>query len=196
MNKKNMILTLALTGSLCLALALYLYLTQKGEVKANLETKSATPIQPSIQSDDNKHKGNSFEQYVLDYFLANKQIKLVSKVSDYYKDGNYAEDNTTPDLKFRYANTPFAVECKYRSQFVDGKIKWAEDYQIKNYTTFETTTKQKVFVAIGIGGDSNQPKELYIVPLYRLTMGFATQAYIKEFQITNLNSFLDRLNKK
>jgi hypothetical protein len=151
-----------------------------------------TPLQveelepESNEVNNNKEKGNAFEDYVFDLVMQDSQMKLLSKASDYHKNGKSAQDNATPDFKFQYQNLKFSVECKYRSQFIDGKINWAKDYQIKNYNTFEKENNQKVYICIGIGGTSEAPEQLYFVPLYRLTKVIATKDYINEFRVKSV----------
>ncbi len=138
---------------------------------------------PKVAVIDNKEKGNLFEDFVIQFICKNKSIRLVGKVSDYYKNGVMASENTEPDLKFNFYEKKFAVECKWRKEFIDGKINWATDKQIANYNKYQKTTDQKVLVAIGIGGSPDLPNKIYFVPLFRLTKTLATKNYIAEFEM-------------
>jgi hypothetical protein len=183
MKNNYMIPALLLIGTICFVSAFILY---KNKNNPNKEVTNE-----NTTSDENTQKGKAFEEYVIDLFLKEHQVQLVSRVSDYFKNGKYAQDNKTPDLKFIYKNKPFAIECKYRSSFAaNNSITWATEYQINNYKKFETENNIKVFVAIGIGGTPIEPLELYLVPLYRLTKPFAQKDYIKEFRVTNIQDFL------
>lgn len=186
MKKKYMISTLLIIGTLCFVSAIVLYNNQNNPT-IDVANKSSA-------SNQNTQKGKAFEEYVIDLFLKENKIVLISRVSDFYKNGKYAQDNKTPDLKFSYKNKSFAMECKYRSSFSENNsITWATDYQIDNYKQFETNNNMKVYIAIGIGGTADAPKELYLVPLFRLTKTFAQKEYIKEFRVTTLNGFLEKI---
>jgi hypothetical protein len=179
-----MIPVLLIIGTICFVLAFILYKNQTSKTKEVLHENTT--------SSENTQKGKAFEAYVIDLFLEEHQVQLLSRVSDYYKNGKYAQDNKTPDLKFKYKKNLFSIECKYRTSFAaNNSITWASEYQINNYKKFETENNTKVFVAIGIGGSPTNPEEVYLVPLYRLTKPFAQKDYIKEFRVTTLKSFLE-----
>ena len=156
---------------------------------------SKKEIQYSTPQELSKQKGNNFEDYVIKLLANQKDITFAGKVSDYHKNGISATENTEPDLKFKYQQRSFAVECKWRNSFKNGNIEWAKSYQIRNYIRYQAEKKEKVFVAIGIGGKSDAPEELFLVPLYRLPKEFANESYIKEFKIENPNQLLHLLKK-
>lgn len=176
---------LIILGVVCLVAGgvLFTKSSQKALAKTTTQTNNA------VASTTNKDKGNLFEDFVIQYIATNKEIKLISKVSDYHKNGVSAIENKEPDLKFEYKSTKFAVECKWRKDFKNQKITWAKEYQISNYNDFAQKSQQKVFIAIGIGGMPNKPNQLYIVPLYRLTQTFAAEDYIKEFAVDTDKKF-------
>ena len=188
---KKMGLLFLLIGFISLALSAYFF-TNKQTSKTNLNPISKQEIETNLPP-ESKQKGNEFEDYIIQLLGKLNQIKFIGKVSDYHKNGVSATENKEPDLKFKYQNTPFAVECKWRNSFVNGKINWAKDYQINNYLNYQNTKKEKVYVAIGIGGNPNAPEKLYLVPLFRLTKEFANQEYIKEFEITTKDKALQIL---
>lgn len=119
---------------------------------------------------ENKQKGDDFEAYVVgnfdkDYFT------LKEWRSDKYVDGVYPVSNHFPDLEIEFnfnakkVKDVFAIECKYRSNFFNDSIKWAEDYQFKNYNDYAIKLKIPVFVIIGVGGMPSKPFDIYIIPL-------------------------------
>lgn len=189
MNTKIMIPFLLIIGILSFMAAFYLYKKQN----KNLDIPIEQSANENNLNEDSVEKGKAFEEYVIDLFLKQKEIELVSRVSDYYKNGKFAKENQTPDLKMLYQNKSFAIECKFRQQFVNESINWAKEYQIQNYNAFEKQNNTKVFIAIGVGGLPSKPEELYIVPLYRLTKTYATKDYIKEFRIIKINYFLNKI---
>src|SRR4051812_21465078 len=99
-----------------------------------------TPItnRPVRQSSalDPFEKGRLFEQYVIELFNQDN-----FKLTNYRKSekfiGNVSlQDCNNPDLELifdRNKKYPFAVECKWREKFHEGKITWAKDHQIYFY---------------------------------------------------------------
>ncbi|MFC6267371.1 hypothetical protein [Frigoriflavimonas asaccharolytica] len=168
-------------GILSLGISAYFF-TKKPEI---------APLEISAQ----KQKGDNFENYMIQRLAKQDEIQLVGKVSDYYQNGITALENYEPDLKFKYKNKPFAVECKWRNAFKNGKTDWAKNRQIQNYLNYQNTKKEKVYVALGIGGKPEAPERLYLIPLYRLTLEFVTEDYIQEFVINDDAEMLKILNK-
>ena len=123
--------------------------------------------------DRNKAKGDAFEKYVVKNFDP-KFFILQEWRSDKYVDGIYAVSNHFPDLevvfdyKSKAIREAFAIECKWRKDFFNNQIEWAQDYQIKNYKDYAERIKIPVFVVIGVGGEPENPGELFIVPLNKL----------------------------
>jgi hypothetical protein len=85
----------------------------------------------------------------------------------------------TPDVKFSLGDKHFAVECKWRNHFYQGKINWAKDYQVVNYGRYQNDNDEPVFIAIGIGGTPSKPNTFYLIPFKRLTKTYATEDYLK-----------------
>lgn len=170
-------------------------------VSQPLKSESIEPEKPKLENpptNPNKEKGDQFEDFVIQTLATlDNSVKLISQASDYHKNGISAEENKEPDLKFTLQTQAFAVECKWRQNFDnEGKITWAKDYQIANYNKFQSENKQKVLIAIGIGGSANAPEKLYLVPLYRLTKGIATENYIADFQVSGKKATLALLQKE
>jgi len=145
-----------------------------------------------LQSDDDeldeglsdKEKGDLFEDYVIQYVAkATKSMDLRGKNADYHHKGVSGKENMEPDLKFSLNGIDFAIECKWRSRFINGKIDWAKGYQVNNYNKYQTEHKEPVFIAIGIGGEPDRPSSFYFLPLDRLTKTYATKGYIKDDEI-------------
>jgi len=189
MKTKNMAILFLLIGLLSFGISFYLWQKPASSINGTIN------VEAENEMEENKIKGNDFEDYFIDFLHTNSEMILLSKVSDYYKNGKGAMDNATPDLKMSFLNKKFAVECKYRSAFTNNKITWAKEYQVKNYIKFEQETGQKVFIAIGIGGTANHPESIYFVPLYRLSQNFATQDYIQEYKIKDIKECIAILQK-
>ena len=118
--------------------------------------------------DQEKRKGNRFEEWVVSRFNRD-YFALLEWAGDKYHKGRYAETTRHPDLhlslKLNKGHYGFAVECKYRSSYAHGGVKWAEEEQIMHYQAFAKEKGIPVFVALGIGGQPDAPEEVFIIPL-------------------------------
>lgn len=148
----------------------------KSEVETSVKkSKVETSVKKSKDEnfDENKAKGDAFEGFVVKHF-DKKYFTLQEWRGDKYVDGNYPVSSHFPDLevKFHYekqkVNENFAIECKWRKYYFENSIEWAKDYQIKNYKEYANKLKIPVFVVIGVGGEPNNPYELFIVPLEKM----------------------------
>ena len=128
----------------------------------------------SAKSNLSVEKGIEFEKFIVSKF-PKQQFKLIRWRSDKYVNGIYASENKDPDLVFEYYNQKgsyrFAVECKWRSGFFEGNIQLAKPYQILNYHEFIFREKIPVFIALGIGGYSWKPADVYLFQLKSLPAG-------------------------
>lgn len=120
--------------------------------------------------DQFKKKGDEFENYIVSLFPRNANFTLIDWRSDKVaSNGMYALSNLNPDLEFGYkddyCNRRFAIECKWRANFIQGCIEWAKEQQIINYRNYERSSGVTVFVAIGVGGLPSSPDILFFVPL-------------------------------
>lgn len=117
---------------------------------------------------DSYEKGRLFEQYVIELFNKESfQLKKWRK-SERITDRIYSPDHSNPDLEltlFGKKQYRFAVECKWRKEFKEGKIEWAANFQISSYENFQTRFRIPVFIAIGIGGEPSAPEKLFVTPL-------------------------------
>ena len=166
---KKMALLFLILGIASLAVSFYFY-SRKEKTELTSEELS-------------KQKGDDFEEYMIQLLGKQQDIKLVGKVSDYHKNGISALENFEPDLKFKFKNTPFAVECKWRKSFGNGSITWAKDRQIRNYNEYQKNKKEKVYIALGVGGEPSNPEHLYLIPLSRLKYESFKEDYVANFAI-------------
>lgn len=147
--------------------------------RANDSSRSGSkPFRPRYQSrsyskqelDQFKKKGDEFENYIVSLFPRNANFTLIDWRSDKVaSNGMYALSSLNPDLEFGYkddyCNHRFAIECKWRANFIQGCIEWAKEQQIINYRNYERSSGVPVFVAIGVGGVPSSPDILFFVPL-------------------------------
>ncbi|HLY70824.1 MAG TPA: hypothetical protein VKR53_13925 [Puia sp.] len=115
-----------------------------------------------------EEKGYDFEKFIVSRFQP-EYFNILQWRSDKFVDGRYPLSNLGPDLVFEYRSRSrtvrFAVECKWRSRFNNGFIKWAKDHQPRNYQDFQHKENIPVFVMLGVGNQPSLPAELYIIPL-------------------------------
>lgn len=143
------------------------------------------PVEQENQLTDSEQKGREFEEYVVSHFTK-KYFTLKEWRSDKYYKGNYAESNLYPDLEYVFTlsknSYPFAIECKWRSEFKNGWVEWAGEEQADHYRQFEKEKGIPVFVMLGIGGTPSNPEEVYAIPLRVLKHNKAKQDYIEPFK--------------
>jgi hypothetical protein len=162
-------------------------------VAASIPPSKATAV--GIEAaPSSEEKGEAFEKWVVrkfnrDYFT------IQDWRSDKTVDGIYAQSSKNPDLeielRLKDAWATFAVECKWRKGFQQGEkpvIQWATERQIHTYRQFSRDRAIPVFVVIGIGGEPDNPAELYVVPLDQLKYPYATAEYLARFQRRTIDS--------
>jgi hypothetical protein len=137
--------------------------------------------------DENKAKGDAFEKFVVRNF-SRKYFTLQEWRSDKYVDGIYAVSNHFPDLevifnfKEKGVNEAFAIECKWRKNYYKNGIEWAQNYQIKNYKEYAEKLNIPVFVVIGVGGEPEEPEELFIVPLQEMKSNTISKSELANYK--------------
>lgn len=130
-------------------------------------------------------KGIRFEQYVATLFpksdfVIHDRTRDISKFSE-----RLVESDMHPDFVFRNQKTgkSFAVECKWRGQWARGSSGelglWWKKWQGERYSAFEKERNIPVYVAFGIGGSPEKPKEVYFLEASRLQYTFLKQSLIK-----------------
>jgi hypothetical protein len=137
-------------------------------------------------TDINKEKGTSFEAYVARKFNS-PYFKTKEWRGDKFTNGIHVESTLYPDLQIEFdgkgVTEEFAVECKYRANYYRDGVELRDD-QLSNYRGFQYDRKMSVFIVIGIGGQPDDPAELFIVPLQDAT-NFLTRNELRKFQKRN-----------
>ena len=130
-------------------------------IKVLKDIKMATSNDPFVV-------GQIFEEYVDDLF-SKKYFVIVEKThSTETNKQEYIESSMNPDFVYRYKPTGelFAVECKYRSYLIDGKLSWSNTKQLRRYREFQRERNIPVFIVIGLGGeDVSVFDEMFCIPL-------------------------------
>jgi hypothetical protein len=118
-------------------------------------------------------KGRLFEEYVIQLFNQDNFKVAKYRISEKLEDRVLLQDCINPDLELifdRHKQHHFAVECKWRVKFHEGRITWASHDQICRYKDFENQRRIPVFIAIGIGGEPSTPEKLFVTPLRNIEM--------------------------
>jgi hypothetical protein len=128
-------------------------------------------LRNNVGKPDYYEQGRLFEEYIKNLFnqdsFKTKKWRQASKIPN----DTFILDISYPDLELifiRKNHYPFAVECKWRSGFCNGKVRWARKDQILKYEEFERKRAMTVFIAIGIGGTPSNPEMLFVTPLCNL----------------------------
>ena len=124
---------------------------------------------------DGYEKGQQFEQFIIKLFNEHFFYLKKWRKSEKFTNSYLSIDYWNPDLEIELVFTSikkyrFAVECKWRKEFKDGKINWANNDQICSYRMFQDQVRVPVFVAIGIGGEPDSPEKLFLTPLNNIYM--------------------------
>lgn len=130
-------------------------------------------------------KGIRFEKFILTLFPEQDFIVEDSTCDASKFLGRRVESDTHPDfiLRNRKSGKVFAVECKWRGRWAPGNGKgpglWWNPKQGSRYVTYQETAGVPVYVAFGIGGTPNKPKELYFLPASELKWSFLKQSLVR-----------------
>jgi len=135
----------------------------------------------------NKVKGDKFENYVVSKFnmLTESEQKdrfldrhgrhiLLEHRSDKGKDGVFPESSKYPDLEigcYLYQNKSphkFAVECKFRSDYMNDKVHLVSQEKLAKYKKYARENDIPTFIVLGVGGYSDNPQRMFVIPLDRL----------------------------
>jgi len=169
-------------------------------------SRADAPYSPDlhqVETISTEQKGRQFEEWVVKRF--NKgYFTLKEWRSDKYAEGIYPESSLHPDLEYEFrmreVREPFAVECKWRSRYDTGEkpyIVWAEDRQIENYRSFARERGIPVFVVIGIGGEPDDPAQVFVLNLDNLRFSKTTSEYLAKFsrQVKDSDFFFEYKTK-
>lgn len=160
-EESNYKLTFVLVIILILLGFIINYLLKKGQKKGTIivsETKS--------NSTENYLKGLAFEKYIVNKF-SKDYFSLIEWQGDKATDEFKPISNKNPDTVWEYKNgtrqRKFAVECKFRSKFVNDKVDICNIEKLNHYKEFGVQRNMEVFIILGVGGAPEEPKDLYII---------------------------------
>jgi len=112
--------------------------------------------------------GKRFEELVIRLFDS-RYFSIVEQTHSWKTNQDrYVESSMNPDYVLRYLPTKeeFAIECKYRSKLDKrGMLNWSNPNQLKRYQEFAKKRNIPVYIAIGLDGYDDEPKDLFLIPL-------------------------------
>lgn len=119
--------------------------------------ESLATQRPKSKGQDNYSIGGIFEWYIVRLFNRQNFHLQEWRRSKKVENPQDLVNHSFPDLEWElvFSGTNkyrFAVECKWREKFRDGKIEWADEDQIGRYINFQKSRSITVFVVIGVGG--------------------------------------------
>lgn len=127
----------------------------------------------SMTPDDlRQRQGELFQKYVVEMFLTKKEyFDWIDTTRDIKYGDLYPKSNMNPDLLLRFKfekhnwQEDFAVECKFRAGAKNDFVFIDNERKLKNYKDFARHNNIRTFLALGLGGVSNQPKNIFIIPI-------------------------------
>jgi len=146
-------------------------------------------------------KGTDFEMWVADKFRSDLFEMRHWSGDKRTANGRSATSDQEPDmqwdLKLGNKRYPFAVECKWRTDFIQGRLDMAKTYQVKNYLRYAMDEDIPVFIVLGVGGKPSAPKDLYIVPIEKATEGVLSFAELQPYRqpMKRLSFYYDVFSK-
>lgn len=143
--------------------------------------------------DINKKNGDDFEKYVVDK-LHKKYFTIKEWAGDKIANGRYAETTLNPDLIIEFSHIEvketFAIECKWRKDLYKEGLEIAHEAQLERYRNYESSSGNKVFMAIGLGNEGSSPNRMFIVPLSYISYNFLHINFLAKFEKNDLGKNL------
>jgi len=132
--------------------------------KKNDSRLNSTSLEESVE----------FDKFILNKFNSNKYFRFIEWLGDENSRTPFSKSNMRPNLKFEFNVGQYtyqlAVENRWYNKYdsdIEG-IKWSDEKQFESFHLYQKSNSIPVFVVIGLGGWSYQPKYLFMVPLSQL----------------------------
>lgn len=145
----------------------------------------------------NYKKGLEFEEFVVEKFKEN-YFKLLHWSGDKIStNGRFALNNMDPDLEvlfdYKGVQRKIAIECKYRSEFINDRVTIASENQLARYKR-KLSDDCLVYIALGTGGLPSKPEEFYLIPVESLKYPSAPRYWLQEFRGGVISKFFYEQN--
>lgn len=118
------------------------------------------------------NQGELFQKYVIEMILAKKEyFDWIDTTRDVKYGELYPKSNMNPDLIIKFKHEKYhweenlAVECKYRAGLKNNLVFIDEERKIINYKEFQKNQQIRTFLALGLGGSSSNPKNIFMIPI-------------------------------
>ena len=119
----------------------------------------------------NEIKGYQFERWVVKRF-PEELFPLQEWRSDKHVGERYPASCKNPDLVFKQLGLGrrsfFAVECKWKERLQEDLYPWVETRKRKVYNNLGVRLAIPVHIALGIGGEADEPKNVFLIPLEKV----------------------------
>ena len=153
-----------------------------------------------ISESPNYHEiGVAFEKFIVQQFALRKEcFTLLEWRGDKFHEGIFPKSSHHPDLEYEFNYQgfvrTFSVECKYRSRMFSGSIQLMDENNYRNYEAFHKN-RMPVYIALGLRGAPNNPRELYLIPFQDAELIMSYDALVKYRKWNNFsyNVKMDRL---
>ena len=147
-------------------------------------------MRPEVEKIDYRSRnGLLFEKLIVSFLADKSRFKLLSWTGDNYVNGIYDNTNLDPDLHISQhiggIDVDYYIECKWHHFWQKGDTDYFYEmrpYQLDRYRRFQRSNKRKVLVAYAYGRTGDNPRGIYLMPLYafhncRITKSVADAKY-------------------
>lgn len=136
--------------------------------------------------DENIIKGEKFEDYVAECLFSKQHFKIVNRTPSAYDPNSTKWEVIPPDITLKELRSGeiFHVECKFRSNIrYNGSIEWTDFIHKKTYEKYGLKTGKKVYIALGVGKDPENPERLFLMDLSQTPYTTLYMTFYEEYEI-------------
>ena len=143
--------------------------------------------------------GEAFENFVAEKLFPDNRFILTHRTPSFEMNNKrFCESSLKPDLGFRDKKTgkEFYVECKFRGSLnEDGKYNWTKDKdQANRYRNIQKNENKQVFVAMGLGGMSDDPRNIFLVPIDEIKYLELYPSVLQNWEVYNIYDIFNIIN--
>lgn len=176
-----------------------------GDIAIARANAIAGDMHPEVEKIDYRSRnGMLFEKLIVSLLADKNRFKLLSWTGDKFVNGIYDDTNLDPDLHIRQRINDFDVdyyiECKWHHFWQKGEKDYIFEmrpYQLARYRRFQRSNKRKVLVAYAYGRTGDNPRGIYLIPLYafhncRITKSVADAKYRIEANADAFTAYMEQ----
>ena len=165
----------------------------------------AGDMRPEVEKIDYRSRnGLLFEKLMVSFLADKSRFKLLSWTGDKYVNGIYDNTNLDPDLHISQhidsIDVDYYIECKWHHFWQKGDTDYFYEmrpYQLDRYRRFQRSNKRKVLVAYAYGRTGDNPRGIYLMPLYafhncRITKSVADAKYRIDANADAFTAYMER----